>query len=233
VPLLTEGVALGVLHLQGDADALTPRKRSRAQELADFCGMLCGSLRLRELLSDQAIRDPLTRLYNRRHMEESLRRELAARSQRPVGVIMIDIDHFKKFNSKFNHEGGNELLRAFGTFLQNQVRPGDIACRYGGEEFMLILPGATLEASTQRAEKIRTHVKHLHVKHHDRCLGPITLSLGVAASTPGSQANELVDSAATALKQAKETGRNRVVVARSQTPRNPPHFRASRRGKLV
>jgi diguanylate cyclase (GGDEF)-like protein len=218
IPLMVDSSALGLLHLRGDQEELTPWKRERAEELATYCALVLNNLRLRELLSEQAVRDPLTRLFNRRHMEESLERELAVRTQRPVGVIMIDIDHFKKFNTRFTHDGGDELLRAFGAFLQKQVRPGDVACRYGGEEFMLILPGASLDVTEHRAEKMRKEVKLLKVSHRARPLGHISLSLGVSVSGAGSQAEEVLEAADRALLQAKQDGRNRVVVAPCRRP---------------
>jgi diguanylate cyclase (GGDEF)-like protein len=213
LPLMVDGSALGVLHLQSEGDALTPWKRQLAEELAKYCALVLDNLRLRELLSIKAVRDRLTGLFNYDHMEETLRRELAVRSPRPIGIIMIDIDHFKRFNTEFTHEGGNALLRAFGDFLQKQVRPGDVACRYGGEEFMLILPGASQEVVEHRAERIRQEVKHLEVTHRAQPLGRITLSLGVAMSGLGVQTEEVLAMASSALQQAKKEGRDRVVVA--------------------
>jgi diguanylate cyclase (GGDEF)-like protein len=213
VPLLTDGGALGVLHLASDGQALTPWKRKVAEDLGNHLAMVLASLRLREMLSEQAVRDPLTGLFNRRYMEETLRRELAVRTHRPIGIVMIDIDHFKKFNSKFTHGGGDALLRAFGGLLQKHIRPGDVACRYGGEEFILILPGASLEVAEHRAEKLRKEVKQLKVSFQDRPLGRITLSLGVAVSSPDSQAESVLQGAVQALRQAKEEGRDRVVSA--------------------
>jgi diguanylate cyclase (GGDEF)-like protein len=213
LPLLSDGMALGVFHFMSDEESLSPWKRKMAEELGNYCAMLLANLRLRELLSEQAVRDPLTRLFNRRYMEESLRRELAVRTHRPVGVIMADIDHFKKYNTKFHHDGGDELLRAFGQFLQKQIRPGDVACRFGGEEFLVILPGASLEVTEHRAEKLRKEVKQLKVMHQNKALGRITLSLGVAVSDPGAQSEQLLEGAAAALAQAKQNGRDRVFVA--------------------
>lgn len=224
LPLLTDGGALGVLHLSSNAEALTPWKRKIAERLGNLCAVLLANLRLRELLSEQAVRDPLTSLFNRRYMEESLRRELAGRTHRPIGIVMIDIDHFKKFNSKFTHGGGDALLRAFGALLQKQIRPGDVACRYGGEEFILILPGASLEVTEHRAEKLRKEVKQLKVSFQNRPLGRITLSLGVAVSNSESQTDNILQGANQALGQAKETGRDRVVVAPCCQPASSYQF---------
>jgi diguanylate cyclase (GGDEF)-like protein len=215
VPLLTEGEALGVLHLASEAETLSPWKRKLAEELANYCAMQLASLRLRERLSDEAIRDPRTGLFNVRFLEETLRRELALRMRRPIGIIMIDIDHFRKFNSKFTHAGGDALLRGFAAFLQRQIRPGDMACRYGGEEFILILPGASLDAAADRAQRLRTEVKKLAVAFDGKPLGRISVSLGVTVSRANSQAENVLDGALHALRQAKREGRDRVVVARS------------------
>lgn len=214
VPLLTEGEALGVLHLATEAVAMSPWKRKLAEELGNYFAMLLASLRLRERLSDEAIRDARTGLFNVRYMEETLRRELAVRTRRSIGIIMIDIDHFKKFNSKFTLAGGDALLRAFAGFLQNQIRPGDVACRYGGEEFLLILPGASLEVAEHRAEKLRKDVKKLAVAFEGKPLGRISISLGVTVSSADSQTGSVLQGAIHALRQAKREGRDRVVVAR-------------------
>jgi diguanylate cyclase (GGDEF)-like protein len=214
VPLLTEGEALGVLHLASEAETMSPWKRKLAEELGDYFAMLLANLRLRERLSDEAIRDARTGLFNVRYMEETLRRELAIRTRRPIGIIMIDIDHFKKFNTKFTLAGGDALLRAFAGLLQSQIRPGDVACRYGGEEFLLILPGASLEVAAHRADKLRKEVKKLAVAFEGKPLGRISVSLGVTVSRSDSQPGNILQGAIHALRQAKHEGRDRVVVAR-------------------
>ncbi len=224
LPLLTDAEALGLLHLLSKADLLSPWKRKIAEELGSYCAVLLANLRLREKLSEQAVRDPLTGLFNRRYMEESLRRELAVRMHRPIGIVMIDIDHFKKFNSKFTHDGGDALLRAFAGLLQKHIRPGDVACRYGGEEFILILPGASLEVTEHRAEKLRKEVKQLKVIFRNRPLGRITLSLGVSVSHAESQAETVLQGAVQALRQAKQAGRDRVVADPSFEPAGSYRF---------
>src|SRR5690606_21630810 len=136
-----------------------------------------------EELRAHSIRDALTGLFNRRFMEESLAREVAraGRGAGPLAVLMIDLDHFKQINDEHGHEAGDAVLRAFGEFLSGRVRTGDVACRYGGEEFALILPGATLADASARAEEIRRQAKQMHVRLGDRTLGPVTLSVGIAA----------------------------------------------------
>jgi diguanylate cyclase (GGDEF)-like protein len=167
-------------------------------------------------LRQQSIRDILTGLFNRRYMEESLARELrrSERENKPVGVIMLDIDHFKDFNDLFGHDGGDALLRELGAFLNTHTRGGDIVARYGGEEFVAVLPGATLEETRFRAEEIRQGVKELQVFHLGKPLSKCTLSFGVAAFPEyGSTSDEILKSADIALYRAKSEGRDRVVVA--------------------
>jgi diguanylate cyclase (GGDEF)-like protein len=148
-------------------------------------------------------------------MEEAILQEQhrTTRNKAQLAVIMIDIDHFKQFNDNYGHDGGDAVLRALGAFLKNQVRGSDIACRYGGEEFILILSPATAEGARQRAEKIRDEVGLLSVNHANRDLGPITLSMGVAMFPGhGAETAALVKAADLALYQAKHEGRNRVVM---------------------
>ena len=212
-PLMVDGAVLGVLHLQSDHAALTSWKRQMAEELAKYCALVFDNLRLREMLSEQAIRDPLTRLFNRRYMEESLQREMADRTQRYVGIIVLDIDHFKKFNTEFTLAGGDALLRAFGDFLRLNIRASDIPCRVGGEEFVVLLPGADLETTARRAEQLRCAVKELTVMHNKQPLGLITISLGVAVADGSAQVEQALIPAIQALDQAKKGGRDRVVTS--------------------
>jgi len=184
--------------------------------VADSVALALANLKLRETLRHQSIRDPLTGLFNRRYMEETLERETrrVARAQRPLGIIMLDVDHFKLFNDTFGHDAGDSLLREFGNFLRAHVRGEDVACRYGGEEFTLILPEASLEVTRQRAEHLRGDIKHLHAQYHDQPLGAVALSLGVAVFPDhGSTGEAVLKAADAALYRAKREGRDRVVVA--------------------
>jgi diguanylate cyclase (GGDEF)-like protein len=169
---------------------------------------------MEQVLKEQAIRDPLTGLYNRRYLDETLPRELqrAARHSQSVGVIMLDLDHFKHFNDTYGHDAGDQLLRMVGQFLQTNTRGDDVACRYGGEEFILVLPGATLEATWQRAEEIRTGIQTLVVYSHDCPLEAVTASLGVAIFPEHhTTADGIINVADQALYRVKRDGRNRVV----------------------
>jgi diguanylate cyclase (GGDEF)-like protein len=165
---------------------------------------------------EQSIHDHLTTLFNRRYLEETLERELqrAGREQRPLGLIMLDIDHFKARNDTLGHAAGDRLLQALGHVLQADVRGSDFACRYGGEEFVLVLPDASRDATTQRAERLREDIGHLQVEHAGKDLGRVTVSLGVAVfPDDGHTVDAILRSADAALYRAKDEGRNRVAVA--------------------
>jgi diguanylate cyclase (GGDEF)-like protein/PAS domain S-box-containing protein len=222
VPMMAQGEALGILHVQGTAGGLPSGVRVPVTEaverlgitFAEHIALSLANLKLRETLRHQSIRDPLTGLFNRRFLEESILRELqrAGRKQRPVGVIMLDVDHFKQFNDTHGHQAGDALLREIGALLQRHTRGDDIACRYGGEEFTVILPEAPLEVTRQRAERIRLEAKNLVIPSDP---GRVTsLSCGVSAFPDhGSNAMALLRAADRALYRAKEAGRDRVMVA--------------------
>jgi len=222
LPLLAQGETLGILHIldgpvkNDQADEARMAEKCRlAQILADNIGLGIANLKLRESMRNLSIRDSLTGLFNRRYMEEALAQELhrTRRNAAQLAVIMIDIDHFKQFNDNFGHDGGDAILRALGAFFKKHVRGSDIACRYGGEEFMLILSPSTAEGARQRAEKIREDAGLLKVSHANQDLGAITLSLGVAIFPDhASEAAAMVKAADLALYQAKRGGRNRVVM---------------------
>ncbi len=214
VPMMAQGKVLGLLYLSSShLGCLTDAKQKLAVTVAEHLALAISNLKLRETLKHESIHDPLTGLFNRRYMEESLKRELhrARRQQQSLGVIMIDIDHFKQFNDTFGHEAGDTVLRELGRFLLSHIRHSDIACRYGGEELLLILPDASLEDTRQRAEQLREGVKQLRVQYHRQTLGSITISLGVACFPQQGMTGEAVIQAADqALYQAKKLGRDRV-----------------------
>src|SRR5690606_13720823 len=171
-------------------------------------------LSLRERLRLQSIRDPLTGLFNRRYLEESAAREIARCERRdcPLSLMMLDIDHFKAFNDVHGHAGGDALLARFGKLLAEHSRGEDIACRYGDEEFTLILPEAPAEAAMQRAGAIRSAVEAMRVQHMGRELPQVTVSIGVATfPANGNTPEALMRAADEALYRAKHEGRNRVV----------------------
>jgi diguanylate cyclase (GGDEF)-like protein/PAS domain S-box-containing protein len=225
-PLLVRGQLLGLLYSEMPASRELPDAALAAEQLgawrqwtasvSEYLALALSNLILRETLETQARHDPLTDLYNRRYMEEALERELrrAERSKRPMGVMMLDLDFFKRYNDTLGHEAGDLLLVALANLLRTQVRGGDVVCRYGGEEFLIILPETPAELVVQRAEQLRRMVADQLRDPSDGRVGPVTLSLGVAVyPAHGITAAELVRAADAALYRAKSRGRNRVEIA--------------------
>jgi diguanylate cyclase (GGDEF)-like protein len=168
-------------------------------------------------IREQALTDPLTGVYNRRYLWEFLRREWirAKRRELPLTVIMLDLDHFKRINDAFGHPAGDHVLVAVAGLLRNQIRSSDIVCRYGGEEFALILPEASLDSVRQRAESIQAAIKQLKLTHQGVALGSITASLGVALfPTHADDPDALMAAADAALYAAKSAGRDRIEFSR-------------------
>lgn len=224
VPLVVQGDLLGLMWItlvdsEPSGDGTNAPKNGRQQlavALSEQIALALSNIRLREDLRQQTIRDALTGLYNRRFLEESLNREMARckRNGAFFGVLMVDVDHFKRFNDTFGHDAGDSVLREVARTLQENTREGDIVCRYGGEEFVLVLPDTNREGAATRAERPLAAVRDLHVTHNGRALGLITASIGLAMSPRnGGTVKTIVQSADTALYAAKGAGRDRVVVA--------------------
>jgi diguanylate cyclase (GGDEF)-like protein/PAS domain S-box-containing protein len=217
IPIQAHGDALGVIHFQAEGSAqITDQELTLSGTFAEQIGLSIANIRLREALRNQSIRDSVTGLFNRRYLEETLDREVhrAARNGQSLGIIMLDLDHFKRFNDTFGHDAGDVVLHSVGVFLTKNTRADDIACRYGGEEFVLILPNADLASTESRAQKIREAAKRLDISHLNKPLGAITISVGVAAFPQhGSSPSQLMAKADGALYHAKKSGRDKVVVA--------------------
>ncbi len=190
-------------------------------ELANLNSQLHKEIEKREeaekKLIEQAIRDPLTGLFNRRYLEESLEREISKtlRDKTVLSVLMLDADHFKNFNDSFGHLAGDLVLRELSTLLLKYSRKEDIACRYGGEEFVLVLPGTTTEVAVERAEVLRATVENQEpLSHHGQILPNVTVSIGVATLPHhGTDIDEILSTADDALYEAKNKGRNRIETA--------------------
>ncbi|MBL8256825.1 MAG: diguanylate cyclase [Pseudoxanthomonas mexicana] len=215
VPLIAQGSQLGLLYLSSHDDSFLARL-DLVKTAAEQLSMALSSLDLQARLRVQSIREPLTGLFNRRYLEESLARELARCERRgmPLGLMMLDLDHFKRFNDLHGHAGGDALLAEFGRLLQALSRDEDIACRYGGEEFTLILPEADAITVQARAEAIRAGVEAMRVTHLGQELPPVTVSIGMAMFPQhGGLGESLMRHADAALYRAKHAGRNRVEAA--------------------
>jgi diguanylate cyclase (GGDEF)-like protein/PAS domain S-box-containing protein len=219
LPLWEQGKVFGFLHLHEraeGADGRFDRHSGLMSTVREAIELSLANLRMRERLKDQAVRDVLTGLFNRRYLDETLPRELsrAARAQQPLAVAMVDVDHFKRFNDTFGHDAGDAVLREVARLLRNRLRKSDIACRYGGEEMTVVLPGLEILAARERMEMIRQELQALQVEHAGVALGTITVSIGIAESPRhGNQMEELLRKADAALYVAKQSGRNRVLLA--------------------
>lgn len=214
IPLMAQAAAIGVLHLRHPDFTAIPQ--ALAEAVAEQISLCLANLMLREELRDLAITDPLTGLYNRRFVAESLAREIerALRLDTTIGLIAIDVDHFKRINDAYGHDAGDAALKAVATLLRSNVRGGDIACRLGGEEFAVILPGASAQVTQQRAEELRKAMQQLRIAHAGRDLPRLSVSCGIATYPEHAATAELLLKAGDlALYQAKETGRDRVVTA--------------------
>jgi diguanylate cyclase (GGDEF)-like protein len=236
-PLIANGESLGVLHLQlrqvapeGQRAAVLADREHLMRTLAEQLELSLANFRLRERLREQSARDQLTGLFNRRYMEESVDRELrrASRDGSTLGLLMMDLDHFKDLNDGFGHAAGDLMLRAVGGFLGSSVRGDDVACRFGGEEFVVIFPRASLENTRRRAESLREGMKGLQLDPSGPTLPSITMSIGVACSPDhGATREQLIDAADVALYRAKADGRDRVVVASDRDVRESDVFTIS------
>jgi diguanylate cyclase (GGDEF)-like protein len=218
VPILAQGETLGILHFQA-TDEVPHLEASQISFKTTFAGQLglsIANIRLREALRTQSVRDALTGLYNRRYLEEILEREVrrATRASQSLGVLMIDLDHFKNFNDTYGHDAGDAVLRETGASLTKGIRAEDFVCRFGGEEFVVILPTANVEAACARAERLRLKMKELTVLHQGKSMGMLTISVGVAVFPEhGSSPKELMAAADAALYEAKRNGRDQIAVA--------------------
>lgn len=226
LPMMAQGEMLGLLHVKRSkaADSTDGKKeehwKSDREHLALAVGeqlsLALANLRLRESLRHQSIRDALTGLYNRRFMEEWLERALrrAKREMKPLGILLVDVDHFKAINDKYGHEAGDAVLRQFAELLPQRVRAGDVVCRYGGEEYVLLLQDGDESVARMRGEQLLADARQMQVSYRGKPLGRITVSVGVAAYPKhGETAGDLLRSADAAMYQAKEKGRDRLVAA--------------------
>jgi len=187
-------------------------------------------------LRDLVVHDELTGLHNRRYLDESLDREesRALRSRRPLAFMMIDIDKFKQINDTHGHAAGDAALRALGGYLMSVARGEDIVCRYGGEEFVLVMAQTPREIIRERAEKIRRGVEAIEIEYEGQSLGPLTVSIGVGIFPDhGNNARDVLRVADRAMYRAKQGGRNRVEfggasrMERSEGSTPPPRRGAS------
>lgn len=219
LPLVAQGKTFGLLFIEyrdhrPATDANVRHKLAIA--LAEQIGLALANIRLRDTLRQQSIRDPLTGLFNRRYMKENLTRELSkARRQKTVlALAMLDVDHFKKFNDTYGHDAGDLVLQNVAAVLQKMVRQSDVVCRFGGEEFILLLPEISDELALLRSENLLQAIRQLELRSGAQSLGRITSSLGLALYPQHAHTTEsLLEKADAALYRAKGNGRDQIAIA--------------------
>nr|WP_235216120.1 diguanylate cyclase [Ruegeria halocynthiae] len=221
-PILAHGETVGLLHLRAHEgrDEEFHASKKLAQLCAEQISMAIANVRMRDQLHDQSVRDPLTGLFNRRHMTETLRKSISRSQQTgaPLSLVAVDVDHFKKFNDTHGHDAGDMVLRAVGSALENACDRDEVACRIGGEEFMLILPDNPPDDAMTRAEQLRQAVEAVSVRYGEKSLPRITISVGVAHyPVHGTMPQDLMRAADDALYAAKDKGRNQVQLANTAT----------------
>ncbi|KAJ54319.1 diguanylate cyclase [Actibacterium mucosum KCTC 23349] len=219
-PILAHGETVGLMHLRAKEmvpiEGFKPNQRL-AQMCAEQISLAIANVQMRDQLHERSVRDPLTGLFNRRHMTDHMRKLVnrIRTHETTFSLVYLDVDHFKKFNDNHGHDAGDLVLRAVGDLLQRSCQDGDeIACRMGGEEFMLILPEVQQADVLKRTEKLRRDVENITVRYGEKNLPRITISAGIAhAPEHGTDTQELLRVADAALYDAKARGRNQVVVA--------------------
>jgi diguanylate cyclase (GGDEF)-like protein len=233
VPMMAQGEALGVLYFRvgteenrrTDPGLIAEDRLHFYFNVSETLALAVANIRLRETLQHQAIRDPLTGLFNRRYFQETLKRELhrASRAKLPLSLVILDIDHFKRFNDTYGHDAGDAALKAVSEILISRTRAGDVACRHGGEEFVLAFPGLPAEVAASRVEALRCEIEARDIQFLGQTIDPVTISAGIAVY-PGHamDMDSLMRAADQALYQSKEAGRNRFTMAASR--RSPAAF---------
>lgn len=226
VPMMAYGEVIGVMHMGtgklnaeiADNSWLDPSsaRRRLTSMTSDQVALALANLQLRETLHFQSTRDPLTSLFNRRYFYECLEREVVRADARGniLSLLMLDIDGFKNYNDTHGHEAGDHVLRTLSAQFKKIVRKDDVICRYGGEEFAILISDSTEDVVFERTNNLRRQIESMQVDYRGTQLPPITLSIGLAYypvsadTTPG-----LIEAADRALYCAKDAGRNQVVVA--------------------
>jgi diguanylate cyclase (GGDEF)-like protein len=216
IPLAALGETLGFAYVNLPTESVqtvAAGRQALINEMVELAAMAIAGLNLRAKLENQSIRDGLTNLFNRHFLEIALERELqrSARSGAQLALLMIDVDHFKAFNDLSGHEAGDLVLRELAGCLQSTVRVEDIVCRYGGEEFVILLPEITQERAMEAAERLRQRVATMRLEYRGELLRQISISVGLATYPDlASDAVDLLRMADRALYQAKRAGRNQV-----------------------
>lgn len=217
-PLIANLTVLGLIHLQTThQQPLSESDLNLLERISNDTAVSLNNFQLQLSLKSQAIHDFLTGLFNRLYLNEFLNHEVirAQRGKTEIAVIMMDIDHFKNFNDTYGHELGDQILIKLASLFKENVRGSDIACRYGGEEFIIVLAGSSLETALERAKLIQAETRKLSVNANDKMITGITLSFGIALFPKhGTTVDQLINAADKALYQAKSEGRDRICIAK-------------------
>jgi len=211
MPLLAQGETVGVLHIEYQ-DSIAFKETAHLREaIAEQTGLTLANIRLRQELREQARKDPMTGMYNRLHLMEELENTMHPDADGIVkcAVLMVDADHFKSFNDNFGHDAGDMVLKAIAGKIEDGSRETGLACRYGGEEFCVLMPGATIETAMRTGEAIRESISELDLSMNGLPLGKVSVSIGAAvAPEHTTDKYQIISLADAALYKAKENGRN-------------------------
>ncbi|MFV0474934.1 MAG: diguanylate cyclase [Pikeienuella sp.] len=220
LPIVAHGDTVGLLSVGLDEDA-----GPDTQKLANFCAehisLAIANVKMRDILREQSTRDPLTGLYNRRYFLDYARRELGrcAAQGRSAALLSLDVDYFKKFNDIYGHQAGDAVLQSIAGVLQKLFREADAPCRFGGEEFIVLMPGCDAQQAQERAERLREAIGEIRLRHSGETLSA-TASIGVAVrSKAGESLQTLMRVADEALYAAKDAGRNCVILVEAEALR--------------
>ncbi|MHC5741150.1 MAG: sensor domain-containing diguanylate cyclase [Nostoc sp.] len=211
LPLFGQGELVGILHIYA-LEEISPEDQQTTEIIARTLGIALNNLSIKKRLTHDSLRDGMTQLFNQSYMQTITEQRLAEaeRSGQPLSIIFLDIDNFKSYNSRYGHVTANIVLQGLAKLLLKSIRSFDIACRWGGEEFVIVMPNMTLETLRKRVEQLRLDVEQMQLRDGDQILQSITASFGIAVSEPGITVKDFLNRANQAMLEAKRTGKNRV-----------------------
>lgn len=211
IPLFAQGEVVGILHIDA-LEEISPEDQQIIEIIARTLGIALNNLSIKQRLTHDNLRDGMTQLFNQSYMQSITEQRLAEaeRSGQPLSIIYLDIDNFKSYNSRYGHVTANIVLQGLAKLLLKSIRSFDIACRWGGEEFVIVMPNMTLETLRKRVEQLRLDIEQMQLRDGDQILESITASFGIAVSDPGITVKDFLNRANQAMLEAKRTGKNRV-----------------------
>ncbi|MBN3896223.1 MAG: diguanylate cyclase [Nostoc sp.] len=212
VPLFGQGEVVGILHIYAPEE-ISPEDQQITEIIARTLAFALNNISIKQRLAYDNLRDGMTQLFNQNYLQTITEQRLAEaeRLGQPLSVIFLDIDNFKSYNSRYGHLTANIVLQGLAKLLLKSIRSFDIACRWGGEEFVIVMPNMTLETLRKRVEQLRVDIEQMQLKDGDQILESITASFGIAVSEPGITVKDFLNRADQAMLEAKRTGKNRVM----------------------